>query len=209
MIATPNPAQSESSNGSLPVKSLVETVNIDPADLKSDTFPGWQPPLHKRIPLALARFPVTFCIGIAVTLAWQSYGDAAREMIVNSYPQLGWLAPQAEPVAQSAPKTITLVAPAAHAAPSLDQQPLSAISLHLDAVRQSVDRIAAGQEQMTRNVDQLAAAPGTDGARALQTAGDRPIHPLQELRAFAASVVPGVHTAAVAAPDAALTARLG
>jgi len=30
--------------------------------------------------------------------------------------------------------------------------------LHLDAVRQSVDRIAAGQEQMTRNVDQLAAA---------------------------------------------------
>jgi hypothetical protein len=77
---------------------------------------------------------------------------------VNSYPQLGWLAPQAEPVAQNAPETITLVAPAAPAAPSLDQQPLSAISLDLDAVRQSVDRIAAGQEQMTRNVDQLAAA---------------------------------------------------
>jgi hypothetical protein len=54
-------------------------------------------------PLALARFLVTFCIGIAVTLAWQSYGDAAREMIVNSYPQLGWLAPQAEPAARSAP----------------------------------------------------------------------------------------------------------
>ena len=158
MIATPNPAQSESSKGSLPVKSLVETVNIDPADLNSDTFPRGRPPLHKRIPLALARFLITFCIGVAVTLAWQSYGDAAREMIVNSYPQLGWLAPQAEPAAQNAPETITLVAPAAPAAPSLDQQPLSAVLLHLDAVRQSVDRIAAGQEQMTRNVDQLAAA---------------------------------------------------
>jgi hypothetical protein len=158
MIATPNPAQSESSKGSLPVKSLVETVNIDPADLNSDTFPSGRPPLHRRIPVALARFLITFCIGVAVTLAWQSYGDAAREMIVNSYPQLGWLAPQAEPVAQNAPETITLVAPAAPAAPSLDQQPLRAISLHLDAVRQSVDRIAAGQEQMTRNVDQLAAA---------------------------------------------------
>jgi len=158
MIATPNPAQSESSKGSLPVKSLVETVNIDPTDLNSDTFPRGRPPLHKRIPLALARFLITFCIGVAVTLAWQSYGDAAREMIVNSYPQLGWLAPQAEPAAQNAPETITLVAPAAPAAPSLDQQPLSAVLLHLDAVRQSVDRIAAGQEQMTRNVDQLAAA---------------------------------------------------
>jgi len=158
MIATPNPAQSESSKGSVPVKSLVETVNIDPTDLNSDTFPRGRPPLHKRIPLALARFLITFCIGVAVTLAWQSYGDAAREMIVNSYPQLGWLAPQAEPAAQNAPETITLVAPAAPAAPSLDQQPLSAVLLHLDAVRQSVDRIAAGQEQMTRNVDQLAAA---------------------------------------------------
>src|SRR5229473_5650948 len=158
MIATPNPAQSESSKGSLPVKSLVETVNIDPADLNSDTFPSGRPPLHRRIPVALARFLITFCIGVAVTLAWQSYGDAAREMIVNSYPQLGWLAPQAEPAAQNAPETITLVAPAAPAAPSLDQQPLSAVLLHLDAVRQSVDRIAAGQEQMTRNVDQLAAA---------------------------------------------------
>ncbi len=91
MIATPNPAQSESSKGSVPVKSLVETVNIDPTDLNSDTFPRGRPPLHKRIPLALARFLITFCIGVAVTLAWQSYGDAAREMIVNSYPQ-AWLA---------------------------------------------------------------------------------------------------------------------
>ena len=159
MIATPNPAQSESSKGSLPVKSLVETVNIDPADLNSDTFPSGRPPLHRRIPVALARFLITFCIGVAATLAWQSYGDAAREMIASSYPQLGWLAPQAAPGAQNASD---MIAPAAPAAPPADQQQLNAMSLDLDAVRQSVDRIAtsiaASQEQITRSVDRIAAS---------------------------------------------------
>ena len=33
-------------------------------------------------------------MGVAATLAWQSYGDATREMIASSYPQFGWLVPQ-------------------------------------------------------------------------------------------------------------------
>jgi hypothetical protein len=81
-------------------------------------------------------FLITFCIGVAATLGWQSYGDAGREMIASSYPQLGWVAPQPA----SAPP---------------DQQQLNAISL--DAVRQGIDRIATGvaasQEQMTRSID--------------------------------------------------------
>ena len=97
-------------------------------------------------------FLITFCIGVAATLTWQSYGDAARETIANSYPQLGWLAPQPPPTAQNAPDAIALAAPAA---PSPDQQ-LNAMSL--DAVRQSVDRIATSQEQITRSIDRI--APG-------------------------------------------------
>ncbi len=100
-------------------------------------------------------FLITFCIGVAATLTWQSYGDAARETIANSYPQLGWLAPQPPPTPQNAPDVIALAAPAA---PSPDQQQLNAMSL--DAVRQSIDRIAAGiaasQEQITRSVDRIA-----------------------------------------------------
>src|SRR6516162_3943521 len=84
-------------------------------------------------------FLITSCIGVAATLGWQSYGDAAREMIASSYPQFGWVAPQ----------------PAS--APS-DQQQLNAMSL--EAVRQSIDRIAtgfaAGQEQIARSVDRIA-----------------------------------------------------
>src|SRR6266852_5884975 len=150
MNATPNPAQSEFSKDSLPVKSLVEVLTTDPADLKNDRFPSGRPSFDRRSPLAFARFLILFCVGVAATLAWQSYGDAARQIIASSSPRLGWLAPQPAPPAQNAPDIIAL------AAPSPDQQRLTAISLDLDAVRQSVDRIAASQEQTTRSVDRIA-----------------------------------------------------
>jgi hypothetical protein len=97
-------------------------------------------------------FLITFCSGIAAILAWQSYGDAAKQIIAGSYPQLGWLAPRAAPIAYSAHDTIGLVA---QAAASPDEQRLNAISLDLDAMRQNVDRIAVTQEQVARSVDQL------------------------------------------------------
>jgi septal ring factor EnvC (AmiA/AmiB activator) len=104
--------------------------------------------------LSLNGLLITFSIGVAAALDWQSYGDVARHIITSSYPQLGWLAPRTAPIAYSAPDAIGL---AAQAAPSPDQQRLNAISVDLDAMRQSVDRIAVTQEQTTRNVDQLTA----------------------------------------------------
>jgi len=50
-----------------------------------------------------------------------------------------------------------MIALAAQATPSPDQQRLNAISLDLDAMRQNVDRIATTQEHITRNVEQLTA----------------------------------------------------
>jgi len=115
-----------------------------PADLLAGEPSVGRLPSRKRP----SRFLITFCIGVAATLAWQSYGDPARETIASAYPQLGWLAPQAA-VAQTAPTTI------AAATASLDQQELKAMSLGLAAVRQRVDQlaaqVAAGQEQMTRD----------------------------------------------------------
>jgi hypothetical protein len=154
MSAMPSPAQSEFSEGSLPIKPSVEAPVIRPTDLRSDQSAKRRQSLGMRVPLALARFLITFCVGVAATLAWQSYGDAAREMIANSSPQLGWLAPQSASVAQGAPDSI---APAASPASAADPQPFNPVSVDLDAVRQSVDRIVAGQEQITRTVDQLAA----------------------------------------------------
>jgi hypothetical protein len=118
-----------------------DDATVRPADM------GWLP--SKRLPLgkraSRVRLLITFCIGVVATLAWQSYGDAAREMIASSSPRLGWLAPPAAPVTQAAP-----------AVPSPDQEDLKAISFGLAGVRQRVDQIAAqlaaGQDQMTRDI---------------------------------------------------------
>lgn len=115
-----------------------------PADLLAGE-PSVVRPRPRKRPL---RFLIAVGIGVAATLGWQSYGDAAREIVASSYPQLGWLAPQAA-AAQTAPATI------AAATASLDQQELRTVSLGLAAVRQRVDQleaqVAAGQEQMTRD----------------------------------------------------------
>ena len=109
-----------------------------------------QPSLDKRASGGFARFLIIFCIGVAATLVWQSYGDVAREMIANSSPQLRWLSPQA--VAQIAPD---MVAPTAPATSSPDVQQFKAMSLGLAAVRQSVEQLAAAQQQMTDEIAKL------------------------------------------------------
>jgi uncharacterized phage infection (PIP) family protein YhgE len=131
-------------------------------------------------------FLITFCIGVAATLGWQSYGDAAREMIANSYPQLGWLAPKQAANAENAPEMIALAAPDAS---SPDQQQFKALSHDLDTVRQSVDRIAASQEQITRSFDKIAASQeqitrGVDRIAAGQQQMTREITKLQEIEQY-------------------------
>src|SRR5215472_16376673 len=62
-----------------------------------------EPPSRSR---RAVRFLIIFVLGVAATFAWQSYGEAAREMIASSFPQFGWLAPQTA-VAEPAPETIS------------------------------------------------------------------------------------------------------
>ena len=94
------------------------------------------------------RFLFTFCIGIAATLAWQTYGDQAREMIAGSYPQLAWLSPRAAaaPIVPMASLASTR---------SADSQ-LQEVTLGLSAIRQRVDQLAlqlsTSQDQMARDI---------------------------------------------------------
>jgi len=37
-----------------------------------------------------ARFLLAICIGVAGTLAWQSYGESAKQIIATRAPELGW-----------------------------------------------------------------------------------------------------------------------
>ena len=113
-----------------------------------------RPSLGKRASRSLTRFLIIFCFGVVATLAWQSYGDAAREMIANSYPQLSWLAPQAAPLAQTASN---MPAPAPSADPFSRAEALKEMSLAFATVRQSVDQLAASQQQIADGIAKLVA----------------------------------------------------
>ena len=127
------------------------------------------------------RYLVAICIGVAAILAWQSYGEAAKQIIATKAPELAW-SPQTKqmiagwmqqlgwtkpaPVTQTAPETVAAKAPAA---PSLDQQQVKQIEADIAAVRQAVERrladvratveqLAASQDQMAREIEKLQAA---------------------------------------------------
>jgi hypothetical protein len=167
-------------------------AKIRPAVLKRE-----QPSLGKQTVRGLVRFLMIFGMGVATALAWQSYGDATREMIASSYPQLAWLAPETVAVettpeitssiasatssdsqektvaAETIPETTSPIAPAPNSdvtaettpertspiAPgtTFNSQEIKAILMNLGAVQQSVDQLAAKQQQMANDIATLKA----------------------------------------------------
>jgi small-conductance mechanosensitive channel len=119
------------------------------------------------------RFLFTFCIGVGATLAWQAYGDQAREMIAGTYPQLAWLSPRAA----------TPIVPMASLAPVRSADPqLQELTLALSAIRQRVDQLAlqlsTSQDQMARDISAKVQAAERDILDKIATA-----QPKQEVAA--------------------------
>ncbi len=161
-------------------------ATFPPADLKDDRFLGDTPSPGRRSSRTLTRFLVVAFIGVGCTLAWQSYGEAAKQKLATFGPQLGWVLslaglkpspgaeliaerpstpavqesepdlPQAAPAAQTAPDIGAPPAPAARG-PDVQQQ-LEAMARDLAILRQSVDQLALGQERMARDLASLQAA---------------------------------------------------
>jgi hypothetical protein len=130
-----------------------------------------------------AGYLLAICIAVATTVAWQSYGQPAKQMIATSAPELGW-SPEAKQMiakwvqqlgwtkqsagAQSALPTDAKIS-IAPPAPSLDPQQGQQIEADIAAVRQAVERhlaevratvehIATSQEQMAGQITKLQAA---------------------------------------------------
>jgi hypothetical protein len=124
-----------------------------PGNLKEDQFRGVRPSFGRRASRAFTRFLIAAFISLGSIFAWQSYGDAAKENVASWAPQLGWvrLLPTPKP-----PTDIAPIAPAARF-PDVQQQ-LEAAVRDLAALRQSVDRLAVGQEQMARDLASLETA---------------------------------------------------
>jgi hypothetical protein len=91
MSATPNSTQVEFLADAWSVSRSVAAPAARPAYAKDDHLPGGPFPINLDAldnvrPLALARYLIAFFVGVAATLAWQSYGGAAREMIAPIHP---------------------------------------------------------------------------------------------------------------------------
>jgi hypothetical protein len=129
------------------------------------------------------RYLVAICISLAGILAWQSYGEAAKQIIATKAPelawslqtkqtiagwmqQLGWTKPlvvdsKPAPVTQTVPETVAAKTPAS---PSLDPQQVKqieadiaavAVERHLADVRATIEQLAASQDQMAREIEKL------------------------------------------------------
>jgi hypothetical protein len=130
-----------------------------------------RPREKRRRSRGFARFLVAICLGIAGTLAWQSYGDATKQIIATKAPELGWSPEARQMIASSiqwlgwtkaspGPETTAAatVAPIAPTAPSLDSAQVQQMMQSLAAVRETIQELAAGQNQMAREIDKLESA---------------------------------------------------
>src|SRR5260370_3076112 len=86
MGAMPSRAQSEFYKGLLPIELRDEAPIVFTADLKNDRFANGQPSASEESSRPLARLLIPFCIGVTATLTWQSYNDAAKQIIARGYP---------------------------------------------------------------------------------------------------------------------------
>ena len=121
--------------------------------------------MKRQRSLRFAGYLVAICIGVVVgALAWQSYGEAsAKQMIAGWIEQLGWTKPtpghentaiqssvrrmpQAALVTQTAPNTVT---PSAAVEQTVEQK--------LAAVRETLEQLAARQDQMEHDITKLQA----------------------------------------------------
>jgi hypothetical protein len=165
----------------LPVTTTPVEATPRPAALGNDQVPSKRPSLGRRAVRTFGRFMLAACIGVGATLAWQSCGEAAKQMIASWVAQLGWLssplvtdpssgreiaakrprppaeqaatadAAPAQPasLAQTAPDTAPLTAPAGPSAELVQQQEMAR---YIASVRQRVEQLTANQEQMARDI---------------------------------------------------------
>jgi hypothetical protein len=137
-------ARSDQRVGTRPMQPSIRSPR--PSGLNDDQVASDRPSIGRRIFRTLTRFFIAVLIGIGATLAWQSHGDAAREMVVARAPSLGWLL-----------SVSTTKSPAVAATAPDPVQQLEPLASNLDVVRRSVEQLAAKQEQMAQNIATLQA----------------------------------------------------
>jgi hypothetical protein len=141
--------------------------------------------MKKRGSRRPGRYLTAILIGVAATLAWQSYGDAAKRIIATRAPELGsspeakqmiagwmdelgWTNPpagadtaalqaRAVPVPQAA-VAAAVVASNTPAAASIDPEKVQQMARDQATLRQTVEQLTAGLDHVTHEIGKLEVA---------------------------------------------------
>jgi Scaffold domain/L,D-transpeptidase catalytic domain len=154
---------------------------MSPAQLPADSQITDRSSRRRPASRRFRRYLVAICVGVAGTLAWQSYGEATKQIIAKGAPELGWSPEAKQMIATSiqwlgwtkppagpeniAPETVANISKQP-ATPSLQQ--VQEIHADVAALRQTLERelahmreavmqLAASQELIGREVADLQA----------------------------------------------------
>jgi len=125
-------------------------VTLGAADLRP---PMPREPLGKRA--TLARVAIAICLGASAIWALRSYGGHARDMIATWAPPFGWISVRPAVDQTSAPRPATTAANEPGVA-SAERRQIETMA-DLAVLRQTVEKIAAGQGQLIRELVKLQA----------------------------------------------------
>jgi hypothetical protein len=117
---------------------------------ESDNQNSGRRSIGRRVSRAFARYFIVFLFGIGLTLAWQSHGDEAIEMIRTEVPSLAWLLPVS--TAKPSPDSQASAAPVT--SDELVEQ-LKPLAFELANVQRSVKELSATVEQLGVKVNQM------------------------------------------------------
>lgn len=148
MSTMPSHTRPEFSAPSFLIKPSAEAFAIPSIELHNDQPQNGRPSFRKRTSLAFAYYTIVFSIGVAATLAWQIYGDAARRLIAAA----------ASTSDQQQLSAISLDLDAVRR--SIDGLAIgigTSIATSQEQTTRSIDRLTAGVEQMTHEIAKLQA----------------------------------------------------
>jgi hypothetical protein len=137
-------ARSDLRSGRQPLKAPIHSLH--PSRLNDRETTSDRPSIGRRMLRSLTGFSIAALIGVSATLGWQSYGDAAKEMVIARAPTLAWLLS----ISTTKPPVVATTSPG-------PVQQLEPLAFNLDIVRRSVEQLAAKQEQMAQNIAALQA----------------------------------------------------
>jgi len=82
-------ARSDLRSGRLPLNAPIHSPH--PSSLTDREVASNRPSIGRRVLRSLTRFSIAALVCVGAALGWQSYGDAAKELVIARAPTLAWL----------------------------------------------------------------------------------------------------------------------